>query len=61
MAERKCYRRIIFSNILNALRMVLEAMVVYKLTFEIEENKVLLLARNSAFLPSINWGFTKGE
>lgn len=43
MAERKGYRRIIFSNILNSLRVVLEAMVFYGLTFETEENKVLLL------------------
>ena len=47
MAERKGCRRIIFSNILNSLRMVLEAMVVYKFAFEIEENRVLLLARHS--------------
>jgi hypothetical protein len=48
MAERRGYRRIIFFNILHALRIVLEAMVVYKFDFEIEENKVPLLARHSA-------------
>jgi guanine nucleotide-binding protein G(i) subunit alpha len=47
MAERKSYRRIIFSNILNSLRMILEAMVFYGLTFEREGNKVLLLAHHS--------------
>jgi guanine nucleotide-binding protein G(i) subunit alpha len=47
MAEKKSYRRIIFSNILNSLRVVLEAMVFYEVTFEIEGNKVLLLAHCS--------------
>lgn len=41
MTERKGYRHIIFSNILNSLRQVLEAMVFYGFTFEIGENKVL--------------------
>jgi len=39
MAERKGYRRVIFSNILNSLRVVLEAMGIYRLTFETEGNK----------------------
>jgi hypothetical protein len=41
--ERKSYRRIIFSNILSSLRMLLEAMDFYGLIFEIEGNKVLLV------------------
>jgi guanine nucleotide-binding protein G(i) subunit alpha len=40
-AERKGYRRIVFSNILDSLRVVLEAMVFYGLAFETEANKVL--------------------
>jgi hypothetical protein len=47
MAERKIYRPIVFSNILNSLKVILEAMVFYGLTFETEENKVLLLAEHS--------------
>lgn len=39
MAEKKNYRRIIFFNILNSLRVVLEAMVFYGFTFETEGNK----------------------
>jgi hypothetical protein len=48
MAEKKNYRRIIFFNILNSLRVVLEAMVFYGFTFETEGNKVLFLAHHSA-------------
>jgi hypothetical protein len=51
ITEKKGYRRIIFSNILSSLRLVLEAMVIYKFTFETEENKVLLIARRSP----MNW------
>jgi guanine nucleotide-binding protein subunit alpha len=46
VAERKTYRRIIFFNILNSFRVVLEAMAFYGLTFETEGNKVLFLAHH---------------
>jgi len=39
MAERKNYRRIIFSNIISSLRVVLEVMVFCGFTFEREGNK----------------------
>jgi hypothetical protein len=43
VAEKKRYRRIIFSNILISLREILDAMVFYGVTFATEENKVLSL------------------
>lgn len=59
MTERRGYRCIIFFNILHALRTVLEAMVVCKVTFEKEENTVLFLARHSAVLSVNKLGLTK--
>lgn len=50
-AERKSYRRIIFSNILNSLREILESMVIYQISFEREENKVLVLGHHSPVFP----------
>jgi guanine nucleotide-binding protein subunit alpha len=38
--EKDSYRCIIFSNLLGSFQLVLEAMEVFGLTFEREENKV---------------------
>jgi hypothetical protein len=51
VAERKSYRPIIFSNILNSLRIVLEAMMFYGLTLEIPEGEVLLAHYYTVFPP----------
>jgi hypothetical protein len=55
LQERKTYRQIIFTNILNSLRMILEAMVIYEYTFEMEKNKVIHPIRDSTAFPSMHW------